>query len=80
MLRTVGLVTYAYDVVRSRAIEPRCREHVSSITRCGDAVRNVTTIADSVSAVGPELAHVFITLTNWSAAAGRATEDDVRAS
>ena len=59
MLLTVVLCAYAHGVVSSRAIERLCREHVTFIALCGDTAPHFTTIAQFVSTVGPDIAHVF---------------------
>ncbi|GJG88964.1 IS1182 family transposase [Gemmatimonadetes bacterium T265] len=59
MLLTVVLCAYAHGIVSSRAIERLCREHVTFIALCGDTAPHVTTIAQFVSTLGPDIAHVF---------------------
>ena len=59
MLLTVVLCAYAHGIVSSRAIERLCREHVTFIALCGDTAPHFTTIAQFVSTLGPDIAHVF---------------------
>ncbi len=59
MLLTVVLCAYAHGVVSSRGIERLCREHVTFIALCGDAAPHFTTIAQFVSTLGLDIAHVF---------------------
>ena len=59
MLLTVVLCAYAHGIVSSRAIERLCREHVTFIALCGDTAPHFTTIAQFVSTLGAEIAHVF---------------------
>ena len=59
MLLTVVLCAYAHGVVSSRGIERLCREHVTFIALCGDTAPHFTTIAQFVSTLGPDIAHVF---------------------
>jgi len=59
MLLTVVLCAYAHGIVSSRGIERLCREHVTFIALCGDAAPHFTTIAQFVSTLGADIAHVF---------------------
>ena len=59
MLLTVVLCAYAHGIVSSRGIERLCREHVTFIALCGDTAPHFTTIAQFVSTLGPDIAHVF---------------------
>lgn len=59
MLLKVVLVAYAHGIVSSRGIEAACREHVTFIALCGDTAPHFTTIAQFVSTLGPDIAHVF---------------------
>ena len=59
MLLTVVLCAYAHGVVSSRGIERLCREHVTFIALCGDTAPHFTTIAQFVSTLGDDIAHVF---------------------
>ena len=59
MLLTVVLCAYAHGIVSSRAIERLCREHVTFIALCGETAPHFTTIAQFVSTLGPDIAHVF---------------------
>ncbi len=58
-LLTVVLCAYAHGIVSSRAIERLCREHVTFIALCGDTAPHFTTIAQFVSTLGADIAHVF---------------------
>jgi transposase len=59
MLLTVVLCAYAHGIVSSRGIERLCREHVTFIALCGDTAPHFTTIAQFVSTLGADIAHVF---------------------
>ena len=59
MLLTVVLCAYAHGVVSSRGIARLCREHVTFIALCGDTAPHFTTIAQFVSTLGADIAHVF---------------------
>ncbi len=59
MLLKVVLFAYAQGIVSSRGIEAACREHVTFIALCGDSSPHFTTIANFVSTLGDEVAHVF---------------------
>ena len=59
MLLTAVLCAYAHGVVSSRGIERLCRDHVTFIALCGDTAPHFTTIAQFVSTLGPDIAHVF---------------------
>ena len=59
MLLTVVLCAYADGVVSSGAIERLSRAHVTFIALCGDTAPHCTTIAQVVSTLGADIAHVF---------------------
>ncbi len=59
MLLKVVLFAYAQGIVSSRGIEAACREHVTFIALCGDSLPHFTTIANFVSTLGEDIAHVF---------------------
>ena len=59
MLLKVVLFAYAQGIVSSRGIEAACREHVTFIALCGDSLPHFTTIANFVSSLGEDIAHVF---------------------
>ena len=59
MLLQVVLFAYAQGIVSSRAIERACQEHVTFIALSGDTRPHFTTIADFVSTLGEDIAHVF---------------------
>ncbi|HEY0778165.1 MAG TPA: IS1182 family transposase [Gemmatirosa sp.] len=59
MLLTVVLCAYAHGVVSSRGIERLCREHVTFLALCGDTAPHFTTLAQFVSTLGSDIAHVF---------------------
>jgi transposase len=59
MLLKVVLFAYSQGIVRSRAIERACREHVTFIALCGDSSPHFTTIAGFVSTLGEDIARVF---------------------
>ena len=59
ILLTVVLCAYAHGIVSSRGIERLCRDHVTFIALCGDTAPHFTTIAQFVSTLGPDIAHVF---------------------
>jgi len=59
MLLKVVLFAYAQGIVSSRGIEAACREHVTFIALCGDSQPHFTTIANFVSTLGEDIAHVF---------------------
>ncbi|MDH3317752.1 MAG: IS1182 family transposase [Gammaproteobacteria bacterium] len=59
MLLKVVLFAYSQGIVSSRGIEAACREHVTFIALCGDTSPHFTTLADFVSTLGEEVAHVF---------------------
>ncbi len=59
MLLKVVLFAYSQGIVSSRGIEAACREHVTFIALCGDSSPHFTTIANFVSTLGDEIAHVF---------------------
>jgi transposase len=59
MLLKVVLFAYSQGIVSSRGIEAACREHVTFIALCGDSHPHFTTIANFVSTLGDDIAHVF---------------------
>ena len=59
VLLKVVLFASARGIVSSRAIARACTEHVTFIALCGDQAPHFTTIAQFVSTVGNEIAHVF---------------------
>lgn len=59
MLLKVVLFAYSQGIVSSRAIERACEEHVTFIALSGDTQPHFTTIADFVSTLGADIAHVF---------------------
>jgi transposase len=59
MLLKVVLCAYAHGIVSSRAIERVCQEHVTFIALSGDTAPHFTTIANFVSSLGDDIAHVF---------------------
>ena len=59
MLLTVVLFAYSQGIVSSRAIARACQEHVTFIALSGDTRPHFTTIADFVSTLGADIAHVF---------------------
>lgn len=59
VLLQVVLCMYAHHIVSSRGIERACREHVRSITLCGDTAPHLTTSAHFISTIGEEIADVF---------------------
>jgi transposase len=59
MLLQVVLFAYSQGIVSSRAIARACQEHVTFIALSGDTRPHFTTIADFVSTLGADIAHVF---------------------
>ena len=59
MLLKVVLFAHSQGIVSSRGIEAVCREHVTFIALCGDSQPHFTTIANFVSTLGDDIAHVF---------------------
>ncbi len=59
MLLKVVLFAYSQGIVRSRAIERVCREHVTFMALCGMTAPHFTTIAHFVSALRDDIAQVF---------------------
>ena len=59
ILLPVVLCAYAHGVVSNRGIERLGREHVTCIALCGDTAPHYTTIAQFVSTLGDDIAHVF---------------------
>ena len=58
-LLKVVLFAYSQGLVRSRAIERVCQEHVTFMALCGMSAPHVTTIAHFVSALRDDIAKVF---------------------
>jgi transposase len=58
MLLKVILFAYSQGIVSSRGIERACQEHVTFIALCGDSAPHFTTIAQFVSTLGEDIAHV----------------------
>ena len=59
MLLKVVLFAYSQGIVSSRNIERACREHVTFIALSGDSQPHFTTIAEFVSSLGDNIAHLF---------------------
>lgn len=59
MLLKVVLFAYSQGIVSSRGIERACQEHVTFIALCGDSAPHFTTIAQFVSTLKDDIAHVF---------------------
>ena len=59
MLLKVVLFAYSQGIVSSRGIARACEEHVTFIALSGDTRPHFTTIADFVSTLGADIAHVF---------------------
>jgi transposase len=59
MLLKVVLFAYSQGIVSSRGIEVACRDHVTFIALCGDSSPHFTTIANFVSSLDDDIAHVF---------------------
>ncbi|MDP1858754.1 MAG: transposase [Gemmatimonadaceae bacterium] len=59
MLLKVVLFAYSQGIVRSRAIERVCQEHVTFMALCGMTVPHFTTIAHFVSSLRDDIAQVF---------------------
>jgi transposase len=59
MLLKVVLFAYSQGIVSSRAIEAACRDHVTFVALSGDSQPHFTTIANFVSTLGDDIAHVF---------------------
>ena len=59
MLLKVVLVAYSQGIVRSRAIERVCQEHVTFMALCGMTAPHFTTIAHFVSTLRDDIAQVF---------------------
>jgi hypothetical protein len=58
-LLKVVLFAYSQGIVRSRAIERVCREHVTFMALCGMTAPHFTTIAHFVSTLRDDIAQVF---------------------
>ena len=59
MLLKVVLFAYSQGIVRSRAIERVCQEHVTFMALCGMSAPHFNTIAHFVSALRDDIAKVF---------------------
>ena len=59
MLLKVVLFAYSQGIVRSRAIERVCQEHVTLMALCGMTAPHFTTIAHVVSTLRDDIAQVF---------------------
>ena len=59
MLLKVVLFAYSHGIVRSRAIERACQEHVTFMALCGMTAPHFTTIAHFVSTLRDDIAQVF---------------------
>lgn len=59
MLLKVVLFAYSMGIVSSRTIERACREHITFIALSGDTCPHFTTLANFVSTLGDDIAHVF---------------------
>ncbi len=59
MLLKVVLFAYSQGIVRSRAIERVCQEHVTFMALCGMSAPHFTTIAHFVSSLRDDIAQVF---------------------
>ncbi len=59
MLLKVVLFAYSQGIVRSRAIERVCQEHVTFMALCGMSAPHFTTIAHFVSTLRDDIAKVF---------------------
>ena len=59
MLLKVVLFAYSQGIVRSRAIERVCQEHVTCMALCGMTAPHFTTIAHFVSTLRDDIAQVF---------------------
>ncbi len=59
MLLKVVLFAYSQGIVRSRAIERVCREHVTFMALCGMTAPHFTTIAHFVRSLRDDIAQVF---------------------
>ncbi len=59
MLLKVVLFAYSHGIVRSRAIERACQEHVTFMALCGMTAPHFTTIAHFVCTLRDDIAQVF---------------------
>ncbi len=59
VLLKVVLFAYSQGIVRSRAIERVCQEHVTFMALCGTAAPHFTTIAHFISTLRDDIARVF---------------------
>src|SRR5215510_5133188 len=59
LLLTIVLLAYSRGLVRSRAIESVCQQHVLFMTVCGGATPHFTTLAAFVSTGGEALTQLF---------------------
>jgi transposase len=59
MLLKIILFAYSQGIISSRNIERACREHITFIALSGDTAPHFTTIANFISTLGDEIAHIF---------------------
>jgi len=59
MLLKIILFAYSQGIISSRNIERACREHITFIAFSGDTAPHFTTIANFISTLGEEIAHIF---------------------
>jgi transposase len=59
MLLKIILFAYSQGIISSRNIERACREHITFIALSGDTAPHFTTIANFISTLGEEIAHIF---------------------
>lgn len=59
MLLKIILFAYSQGIISSRNIERACREHITFIALSGDTAPHFTTIANFISTLGDEIAHLF---------------------
>ncbi len=59
MLLKIILFAYSQGIISSRNIERTCREHITFIALSGDTAPHFTTIANFISTLGEEIAHIF---------------------
>lgn len=59
MLLKIFLFAYSQGIISSRNIERACREHITFIALSGDTAPHFTTLANFISTLGDEIAHIF---------------------
>jgi transposase len=59
MLLKIILFAYSQGIISSRNIERACREHITFIALSGDTAPHFTTIANFISTLGEQIAHIF---------------------